>query len=126
MNATPTTKPIQRFGWNIAYGYRTTATGDGTKDNDFADCYAATPAASRKYPDSSTSNRGTMATISGTTATRNTTAFDYLFMRWGNSVKEFQIYAPTYTFTYDGKTRTNVLLSDHCPVTAVINLRYYE
>lgn len=136
MNANPSHSPIKRFGYNIANGFRTTAnpSGNTTADNDFADCYtvAKVANATMTYP-TPTALRSTMVDITinsdgDASATQNSACFDYIFMRWGHSVKSYEIHRPTLeTFTYydDGITYNDVLLSDHNAVSAVINLRYY-
>lgn len=136
MNANPSYSSIQRFGYNKAGGYRTIANPEGntTADNDFADTYnvAINGAATILYP-LGTTNRSTMVDIKynsstdTTGATQNGAIWDYIFMRWGNTVKSYQIHRPTLTsFTYGGVTYSDVLLSDHNAVSAVINLQYYE
>lgn len=136
MNANPDYSSIQRFGYNKAGGYRTIANPEGntTIDNDFADTYnvAINGAATMSYP-SSTVSRSTMIDIKydentkKATASQNGAAWDYIFMRWGNTVKSYQIHYPFYnSFVYNGSSYEDVFLSDHNAVSAVINLQYYE
>ena len=136
MNANPSYSSIQRFGYNKAGGYRTIANPEGntTVDNDFADTYnvAINGAATMSYP-SSTVSRSTMIDIKydentkKATASQNGAEWDYIFMRWGNTVKSYQIHNPFYkSFVYNGSDYEDVFLSDHNAVSAVINLQYYE
>lgn len=136
MNANPSYSSIQRFGYNKAGGYRTIANPEGntTADNDFADTYnvAINGAATMSYPSSAVS-RSTMIDIKYNASTNTATAYqngaewDYIFMRWGNTVKSYQIHNPFYkSFVYNGSDYEDVFLSDHNAVSAVINLQYYE
>lgn len=136
MNANPGYSPIMRFGYNKAGGYRTVANpaGNTSNDNDFADCYnvALNGGAPMTYP-TSTVSRSTMVDIkydkntTHATVSQNGAAWDYIFMRWGNTVKSYQIHYPFYnSFVYNGSSYEDVFLSDHNAVSAVINLQYYE
>lgn len=136
MNANPSISSIQRFGYNIAGGYRTEANPSNNtgSNNDFADCYVAAEraGATMTYPFGEVS-RSTMVDIKYDASTntayvsQNGAEWDYIFMRWGNTVKSYQIHSPfDQTFVYNGTTYNNVFLSDHNAVSAVINLRYND
>ena len=136
MNANPSYSPIKRFGYNKAGGYRPIAnpSDNTTADNDFADCYnvALNSGATMLYPHNAAS-RSTMIDIKydanthTATASQNGAEWDYIFMRWGNTVKSYQIHNPfNKSFIYNGTDYEDVFLSDHNAVSAVINLQYYE
>lgn len=147
MNVNPTLSPALRFGYSIAGGYRTEANPEGNtgSNNDFANCYTATIAHHNTITYSNGSSvtfttgneaegsRSTMVDLSYDSDEgkayykQNDAQWDYIFMRWGNSVKSYRIWSPVSgQFTYDGTTYNGVFLSDHNAISAVINLRYYK